>query len=488
MRSAHLRRAASLLALAIATISSQGCELRPSRSFAPPTQAAAGPPIRAFRVAPDAVEGELAPPALPASSSRASNELPITRPLANGIMLHALVRKDQPGATVLVVLGVKAIPSPSPTAQLYAQAALDGASPWGPIELDGARLFTYARSDFVGIGISALAPVLEGVVARVVPGVVDAPLLGVSIDAARSTFATYLSMREPERLAHATATVGIFPLPHPYGYAGAALIPEWYRDIPVKDVKAFRDANLVAENLTVIAAGNVDVDSLAAVFSRALADVPRKPIVVPKPAPPAVACAGQVIAVNDVGSRQTNVDLAYRGAPATHADAAALHVLAAAAGGSIATHLNASLRRRLGVTYGFNAELEAMREGSILSVHGALDPARLVEGLNALGAELDTLARTPLAEDELRLAKVSAAHARARLGDTGAALRLAHATIEGVPFSGDSDILAVTAEQLRAAAEHYLAPSKRCLVVVGDATRLERDLRGAGFGPVARAP
>lgn len=482
------RRGRSLVLIALAgAAATTGCELRPSRAFAPQLSVQSGPPIRTFTEPPTDAESEVEPPP-PSERSEPAPEHVVVRRLSNGMMLHALPRVDWPGATVLVVFGTKLTPSPLPTALLYAQSAIMGFSPWAVPHLEGAKLFSLSQPDFVAIGITALSPVIERVVANVLPGVVDAQLLGVEVDAARTAFPGGQAWREPVQLAYATAFVGIFPMPHPYGWAGAALVPEWFKDIPVKSVTAFRDANLTTDNMTVVAVGNVDVTALAATLDRALAAVPHTPVVVPSAPKPTVACAGQVIVVDNLGSQRTTVNQAYRGVAAGDADAAALQVLAAAAGGSISTHLNASLRQRRGLTYGFSAEAHTLRAGGLFSVHGALDPARRVEGLNALDAELQALSRNPLSADDLRAAKISAAHTTSRLGGAAAAVRLAESVIVGVPLSDASAIRAVTAEQVRDAAERYLKPAKRCLVVVGQAAPLERELRGAGFGPVSRAP
>lgn len=486
---AHSLRTASLSIVAFAGLLAPGCELHPSRDFARPVSMAAGPPTRTFTDpgAEPATELEL-PPAPPAEWSEPAREEVVVRRLSNGMTLHAVPRPSVPGATVFLVFGTKSIPSPTPTAWLYLRSALEGFSPWSVPRLEGASVYAVGHPDFMVIGITALSPVIDRAVARVFPGVIEAPLHGVHVDNARLAAAGGLSWREPERRAYASAFGGIFPMPHPYGEAGVAMLPEAFNSIPVASVTAFRDASLTTENMAVVAAGNVDVSSLAATLDRALAGVPRTPVVQPSASSPSAPCAGQVLVIDDGGSQQMTVNQSYAGVPANHADASALQVLAAAAGGSISTHLNASLRRGRGLTYGFSAEIQTMRAGGLFSVYGALDPSRRVDGLKALAAELEALARTPLTDEDLRAAQISAAHATSRSGGTGTAFRLAESVVSGVPLSDASAIRAVTAEQVRDAAARYLSPAKRCLVVVGNAGALEQELRGAGFGPVSRAP
>lgn len=129
-----------------------------------------------------------------------------------------------------------------------------------------------------------------------------------------------------------------------------------------------------------------------------------------------------------------------------------------------------------------------MRAGGALLVSGALAPARRIDGLVALDRELAALAQKPLGDEELQLAKIAAEHATARRGGVGEAVRLAESAVLGVPFAERAAIRDVTAEQVRAAAATYLQPPSRCLVVVGDAASLERELRDGAFGPVSRAP
>jgi zinc protease len=480
-------RAVWLLVVMLAGATAQGCELRPSRQFAPPTKLSAGPPVRLIGT--DDAERELEPESpspAPADWNDGNPQQVVIRRLQNGMMLHALPRSELPAATVLIVFGTKVIPSPLPTAEIYAAAAMRGrALPWSRQQADGARMFTVARNDFVAMGFTGLSSVIGTVLARLLPEMATASLWPADFDRAKEDLIGGLAGHEASRRAHATAFGGMFPGAHPYGSA-AALLPEHFRKVMLGEVRALRDANLTTDNMLVAAAGNVDVASLASTLDRALVDVPRAPIVQVTPPEPRPSCAQEVIAVNDVGSQQTTVRLAYPAVPARHVDVAALEVLAAAVGGSISTHLNVSLRRGRGLSYGFAAELHKMRAGGVFSLQGDVDPSRSVEALSALHAEIDALMRTPLGEEDLRQAKISAAHRASRLGGVVTAIRLAEAAILGIPMSDTSAIKGVTAEQVRAAAERYLQPAKRCTVVVGDAPRLERDLRAAGLGPVSR--
>ncbi len=488
MNAARWNRAAGLALVVIAGATAQGCELRPSRQFVPPTNLSAGPPVRAFTPAAAQDELDPEPPAPPpAERDDGVREQVVVRRLQNGMTLHALPRSDVPAATILIVFGTKRIPSSSATAHLYASAAAHGrANPWARRQLDGAGMFTVSRPDFVAIGITSLSSVIEPVVSRLVLDMVSALLWKWDVDAAKEEMVIGLADFQPARRGYTTALAGLFPVPHPYGSGATAQIPERVREVKVAEVHAFRDANLTTDNMMVTATGHVDVDSLVTTLDRALASVPRTSsarVTHPEPRP---SCARQVIAINDVGSQQTTVTVAYPAVPALHADVAALEVLAAAAGGSIATHLNASLRRGRGLSYGFGAKLRKMREGGVFSVEGDVDPARTVEALGALNDEIDALRRAPLGDDDLRVAKISAGHATSRLGGAITAVRLAEASILGIPMSDGSAINAVTAEQVRAAAERYLLPAKRCIVAVGDAPRIERELQSAGLGPVSR--
>lgn len=497
MKLTPLLRGVCVPLIAVAAASAQGCELRPSRLFAPPAHVVAGPPVRtvAARTAAAGVEGEVeaeveveaAPPEPPPLEWRdAEDESVVARTLQNGIPLRAIVRPQLATATVLVVIGTKTIPSPSTVAEAYANAALRGR--WGPPQLEGARAFTLARSDFVAIGLTALSPVLEPVLEELLSGLFEAPLFGVHVDGARVNLLTSSVGFEPGRRAYAASVEGIFPPPHPYGLAAAARLPGSFRKVKTPEVQAFRDAHVTADNMMVAAAGNLDLDSLVATMSRILATAPRTPVKSAPTRPAQPSCAGRALIVSDPASRQTSVSVAYPAVAAKHPDVASLHVLAAALGGSLSTRLNVVLRRERAVSGAFGAHVEAMREGGVFVLDGAADPAHTAEALAALGGEIEALAGTPLADDDLLAAKIRAAHTTTRLDGAATAVRLAHAAILGTSSSDVSAIKVVTAEQVRAAAERYLAPARRCIVVVGDPTLLEPQLRAARLGAVSRAP
>jgi zinc protease len=403
-------------------------------------------------------------------------------------MLHALPRSDLASATVGIVFGTRHTPSPLATAQIYAGAASRGRDmPWSRQQLEGGRLFTLSHPDFVAIGITALSSVMEAVLAQLLPAIVGSPLWVFDIQSAMENRVAALADREPQRRAFATVLGGLFPSPHPYGLVGAAALGERVREVKVTDVRAFRDANLTTDNVVVVATGNVDLRTLTTTLDRALANIPPAPSSVPtNPSALPATCASGVVALNDDGSQQTTLSVAYPAVPATHADVPALEVLAAALGGSISTHLNVSLRQGRGLTYGFQAELHKMRDGGLLSIEGPVDPASTLDALRGLEEEIDALRRKPLGDDELRVAKISAAHSTSHARGAGSAFRLARAAILHTPIAEGPATVAVTAEQVRAAAERYLAPAKRCVVAVGDAERIEFLLRSAGFGPVSR--
>lgn len=489
MRLPRWQRVACLALVASASASAQGCELHASRSFVPPALLRSGPtnPPIAEPADQQPEKDEAERPFVP-EWNEGVDERVVARRLENGIPLEVVARTDIPVATVLIVLGRKSIPAPSPAAEVYVQAAMRARDlPWSRRPIGGARLFTIAREDFVAMGVTALAPVLEGLLSRLLPTMLEAGLSGDDVLPAKTDLLATATANEPNRVGYSTALAGLFPIPHPYGWAGTVPLPGRVRDVTPAEVRAFRDANLAADNMLVAAAGDVNVASLAVTLEKALAGVPRTSNALVAPPGSQPSCAG-VIAIDAAGSQQTNLTLSYPGVPAKHPDAAALQVLAAAAGGSFSTHLNDSLRRGQALSWGFGAALRTMRQGGAFLVQGDVDRARTVQALQTLNEELALLGRTPLGDDELLFAKIRAAHATTRLGGAATAVRLARASILGVSMSDVSAIKAVTAEQVRAAAERYLQPTKRCTVAVGDAARLRRELEDAGLGPVSQLP
>lgn len=148
----------------------------------------------------------------------------------------------------------------------------------------------------------------------------------------------------------------------------------------------------------------------------------------------------------------------------------------------------AHVRQELGATYGVSMNANSLRDGGSLAIHAAIDTARTVDALKGLFVELERLRKDPLSDAELSAAKLRT-HFDLEHGTAhGLARTLAYAIGKGLPptyvttFNGKVD--AITAEDVRAAAERRLAKDELRVVLVGDASKILDGVKALGLGDV----
>jgi predicted Zn-dependent peptidase len=140
----------------------------------------------------------------------------------------------------------------------------------------------------------------------------------------------------------------------------------------------------------------------------------------------------------------------------------------------LSSRLNLTVRKELGASYGVHTSLVAWRDGGTFELSSAVDTPRTADALAGILRETERLRTEALGPEELETAKT-----KAQLGDQGLssrslAYRLAHAAGEGLPASSFiqriARVDALSAGEVRGAADKWLAPAKRC--IVGERRRL----------------
>lgn len=473
-------------ALAALVIGASACGLGPTRVYPTPTGLSAGPAAEreAIRVVPAPSE-EMAFPPWPQDGAASTPAAVTTRTLKNGVPVHAIVR---PGfvSTLLLVVGTRAVPAPAQAAHVYAHAAMFGRPlPWSSPNYEGAKLFSGDREDFVVLGLTSLAPVFVDLVGRAVPNFVGASLWDIDVDDAKSVLFGNATQREGDQRARAALLAGVFPAPHPYGAVGRAT-PAEYRAVTVKQVRAFRDANVAADNVAVVAVGSFDLERLVATLDRALAPLPAHARAEAE-ALSSPTCRREVVVLDDPSAVQVTMSVGFPAVTASHRDSGALEVIAGELGPTLGSRLNMALRHDLRLTYGFTAKLDGMREGGVFVVGGGVEPGRVAEALKRTRAEIDALIETPLTADALALAKIRALHALSSEGaGESAALQLAASVGVGRSYDATARIRAVSSEEVKIAARRYLKAENQCIVLVGRASSLENELAGGGFKTIVQ--
>jgi len=204
------------------------------------------------------------------------------------------------------------------------------------------------------------------------------------------------------------------------------------------------------------------------------------------------AAAGRVYLVDKPGEEEAAVMMAEPGVALEDPDTPALDILGEILNG-FGGRLFDKVRSQDGLTYSVSGGWEAppTYKGLFTAGGNTAKPAQLVAAVQAV---LEELLNAPPSEEEIAQAKQSAANSfvfqfsskQQQLG------RILVYSVLGLPedylVQYQSKLEAVSASDLLAATRRHLHPKEQTVVVVGDAARLEEQLRGLPDRPLERLP
>ncbi|MGF6273188.1 zinc protease [Massilia sp. UYP11] len=186
------------------------------------------------------------------------------------------------------------------------------------------------------------------------------------------------------------------------------------------------------------------------------------------------------------GSVQSTLRLGSPGIAASAADQIPLRLTSTILGGGFSSRINTNLREEKGYTYGASAGARMSRAGGMMvggaDVRNEVTGASLEEYFKEykrLGAEL-----VPASEMDMNKRYVAGGYLLSNQLQRSVANTLAANWLVGLPpeFLGEyvPKIQKVTPEQVRTVARKYFAPANQSIVVVGDPSKLEEQLKPYG--------
>jgi len=450
----------------------------------------------------DATDSELrAVPPGPLPVKARAIPMPTEARLSNGVRVVLLERHDFPSVSTTFVLDGGAAVAPPGIAAAYADAMFGssseykGGEAWEYLRFVGASMRAAATPDAVVLQTTALTPLIVSALSRSAP-MFTSPLLETEdVESAwtRVLAARSAAAESPAELADEELRAAVF---RGHGYAvppsGRGTRADSPRDAraAAREIGAFRDRWLSAEHVSIACVGDFKRDVILRALERALGKLPRRGggeapdarlAAIPKPAP-------QVLLVDRPGAVQSNVAVGWAGPRATDDDAVAFEVLSAAMGGQLSARLNLTVRKELGASYGVQMSSEALRAGGMVSIRTAVETGQTAGAVAAVLRELARVRTEPLSDAELVAAKLRS-YLDVEQGTTaGLSRMLAEAIARGLPPAHVSEhnarVDALTARDVRAAADRRLAPEAAVVVIVGDAAKIESGVRSLGLGDV----
>jgi len=295
---------------------------------------------------------------------------------------------------------------------------------------------------------------------------------------------------EPNALANLATAARLYGSEHPYGR------PEYsteraLRAIGRDDLEAFYRAHVRPDLATLIAVGDITADEIVRELERALGDwkaagSPSQPMFPPIP----TAAPTSVTLVDKPGAAQSVITVCLVGTDRKTPDYFALTVMNAMFGGQFSSRLNMNLREDKGYTYGARTAFDwrVHQPGPFVaraSVQTAVTAPALVEFLKEFEG---MLGGRPIRSEELEFNKNYLTRGYPARFETPSDMAGQLETLVQFQLPDEyfntvlPGIMAVSAEDVVRVARKYLDLERLAVIVVGDRSQIEADLRALPIG------
>src|SRR4029453_13459049 len=300
-----------------------------------------------------------------------------------------------------------------------------------------------------------------------------------------------VSYHDPEYLAGVVFDRLVYGF-HPYGRPDGCT-PESIAAITRDDLLAFHKAWFGANNAILAIVGDVTPDEAFAGAERAFgswgpsSSTAEKLVDLPPP-------TRRLVVIDRPGAVQTEIRAGNTALPRKHPDYLALDLAMKILGGEGGNRLHRVLRSERGLTYGASADLAALKDAGKIVAETDTRSETTGETLRLLVDEMWRLQRQRVSERELSDAQAYLTGSFPLTAQTPSAMGTQ--VLSCVFFGLDLQELenfrervnAVTVDDIQRVARTYMHPDRLSIVLVGDASRFERQLAGVGFAQYERIP
>jgi predicted Zn-dependent peptidase len=381
---------------------------------------------------------------------------------------------------------------------LMARAMTEGTARRDAIELIeaserlGAELGADAGWDSVGVSVEVPRSRLEPALALLAEVALEPSFPEAEVTRLREERINDLlqAKADPRRRVERVFPETIFRADAPYRRPLAGTeetVPSLDRDALV----ARHGALMRAEAATLVVAGDLDGLDLERLVGPLLGAWPATGRSALVGGPSAERPGGRrIVVVDRPGSAQTEVRVGHLGLPRKTPDFHALSVLNALLGGLFNSRLNRVLREAKGYTYGIHSGFDTRRHAGPFAVRCAVQTEVTVPAVADILTELERIRDDRVEDAELTIARDYLVGVFPLRFETAAQVAAAIGGLVVHELPDDEldryrpSVAAVTADEVLTAARAHVRPDEASIVLVGDASRFEADLRAAGWGEV----
>jgi len=282
----------------------------------------------------------------------------------------------------------------------------------------------------------------------------------------------------------------IYGTDHPYANFASGTVGS-VQSLDVGEAQAFAKEHFTPGNATVIAVGDIDMDSFAASVDKAFArwkgEAPEMASI-PDPEP---RSSRVVYLVDKPGDTQSTISIAQTGLPRSNPDWEKLYVANYPLGGFFMSRLNLNLREDKGYSYGVRSTMQQTRGTPVYSMGGRVQVDATAPSVTEFLKEYEQIiGKRPLTADELAFAKNAITKGYSRDFETINQLAgaLSNQLIYDLPDDNlvqyPKKIEAVDVKTANDMTKKYFHPSQVAIIVVGDLSKIEAPIRKLNLGPV----
>jgi zinc protease len=298
---------------------------------------------------------------------------------------------------------------------------------------------------------------------------------------------------DPSQIAYREFYRTAYGPAHPYGHVD--LTPESIRATRRQDVVAWHRDHFVPNNAILVVAGNVTPEQVHEAAERAFGSWRQRtvpPVSFPEIAP---RTQREIVIVNRPGSGQSVVALGNHAIERSHTDWVPLAVANQVLGGSAMSRLFMDLREHRSLTYGAYSGVDELPHVGPFRARGSVGPDprhpevdRTALAMEAFVEHLHRITTEQAPQEEVAAAQRYLADSFPLQIDTAGRIAMLVADLRVYGLADDywdtyrTQIRQVTPEQALAAARAHIHPETALVVVVGDASRFQEQLRR--WGPV----
>jgi zinc protease len=272
---------------------------------------------------------------------------------------------------------------------------------------------------------------------------------------------------------------------HPYGLPNSGT-PESLQAITAKDLHEFHAKYFVPNNTILAIVGDVTAAEAFAAAERVFGKWPKRAVEPPPVLEPPLPTR-RVVIINKPDAVQTEVRVGHLGIARRHPDYLATDLAIKILGGEGSNRLHRVLRSERGLTYGAEADMQALKQAGDFAAETDTRTETTAEALRLIVDEFARLQRERVSDRELADAQAYLAGSFPLTIETPDAIaaQVLNVLFYELPLTDletyRERVNAITPDDIQRVARQYLKPDRLSVVLVGDAAKFADQLRGIGF-------